>query len=112
MAEKRKLTRHRKRLMLRFGIDAPARIAFTEDISTEGLFVKTVNTCGPGAHILIDLTMPSNLVVQLEAEVRWAKKVPPQMVNLAIKSGMGLKITKFLKGADIYSEFLAEIPTC
>jgi len=112
MAEKRELPRHRKRLMLRFGIEAPARVAFTEDISTGGLFIKTVNTCQPGTHIIVDLTMPGDMVVQLEAEVRWAKKVPPQMVHLAKKSGMGVKITRFLNGADIYSGFLAEIPSC
>ncbi len=41
MAEKRVTRRAKKRIKLRFGIDHPKRIAFTEDLSKDGLFIVT-----------------------------------------------------------------------
>ena len=40
MAEKRGLDRHRKRFHVRFGDNGPCYKAFTEDISTTGIFIK------------------------------------------------------------------------
>ena len=109
MAEKRDIRRHKKRLSLRFGTDSPARLAFTEDVSDHGLFIKTTNLCMPGTRIQIELTLPDDDSVFIEGMVRWTKKVPPQMIHLVKKSGMGVKITKFIAGEEAYRHFLAEL---
>ncbi len=109
MAEKRDLKRHRKRLSLRFGVEDPNRLAFTEDVSTQGLFIKTPNVCPPGTRIRVDLNLPDGRVVRLEAQVRWAKKVPPQMLRMAAKGGMGVRITRFFDGEDLYAALCEEL---
>lgn len=106
MAEKRDITRHRKRLTLRFGPDAPTRLAYTEDVSAHGLFIKTTNLCPPGTRIQIELTLPDDEPVFLEGMVRWSKKVPPQMIHLLKKSGLGIMITKFVAGEQAYRQFI------
>lgn len=108
MVNKRE-TRLRKRLALRFGTAAPERIAFTEDISYQGLFIKTSQICPPGSRIRIDLTMPDRQVVEIEGQVRWAKHVPPQMLRLVRKCGMGVRITRVLSGEEIYNAFCEEM---
>lgn len=109
MAEKRDITRHNKRLPLRFGIDTPTRLAFTEDVSAHGLFIKTTHLCPPGTRIQVELTLPGDDSVFLEGMVRWTKKVPPQMIHLVKKSGMGVMITKFIAGEESYRHFIDEL---
>ncbi len=109
MADKRTLKRHRKRLSLKFGIEEPVRLAFTEDISPQGLFIKTANVCPAGNTIKIDLTLPDNQVVQIEAKVLWAKKVPPQMIHTIKKSGMGVRIVRILSGEELYGRMCEEL---
>lgn len=109
MPDKRELKRHRKRLTLKFGIESPERIAFTEDISSDGLFIKTVSICPVGSRIRISLMMPDNREVSMVGRVMWAKKVPPQMIHRVNKSGMGVRIERFLSGNDIYAEMCNEL---
>ncbi len=109
MADKRDKKRLRKRLTLRFGITQPTRIAFTEDISPEGMFIKTTNISAPGSTVLIDIDIQENLTVSLEARVMWAKKVPPQMIHLVRKSGMGVRITRFTSGEEHYLKLCQEL---
>ncbi|GLI38756.1 PilZ domain-containing protein [Geobacter hydrogenophilus] len=109
MAEKRDITRHKKRLSLRFGTTTPTRLAYTEDVSAHGLFIKTTNLCPPGTRIQVELTLPDEEPVFLEGMVRWTKKVPPQMIHLVKKSGMGVMITKFIAGEMAYRQFIDEL---
>lgn len=108
MAEKRDLGRHRKRLTLRFGIGEPVRLGFTEDISTTGIFIKTTNVCTPGTIVTVELVINDDVKVLLEARVMWAKRVPPQMINLVKKSGMGVRINKFISGEAEYMSLCEE----
>ena len=109
MAEKRDIIRLRKRLTLRFGMEQPARMAFTEDISPEGMFIKTTNICPPGTRIKIDLTAQSGEVLAMEALVMWAKKVPPQMIHLVKKCGMGVKFTRIEAGEEAFARLCGEL---
>ncbi|AJE02815.1 PilZ domain-containing protein [Geobacter pickeringii] len=109
MADKRDITRHKKRLSLRFGTDQPSRLAFTEDVSAHGLFIKTTNLCPPGTRIQIELTLPGDESVFCEGMVRWTKKVPPQVIHLVKKSGMGIQIMKFIAGEEAFRHFIAEL---
>lgn len=109
MAEKRNLGRHRKRFMIRFGSGEAVLKAFTEDISSTGMFIKTAKTSSPGSIIWIELAIDDERMVMMEARVMWAKKVPPQLLHLTKKSGMGVKITRFISGQPDYCEFCEEL---
>lgn len=102
MTDKRWNRRQRKRIMLRCGIDAPTKIAFTDDITREGLFIRTALILNPGTRLKVELT-PVEGRILLEGEVRWAKRVPPQMLH-KFKGGMGLKILVFHEGEEIYRQ--------
>ena len=109
MSEKRNLGRHRKRFTLRFGIGEPVRLGFTEDISTTGIFIKTTNICNPGTVVTVELIIDDEKRVLFEARVIWAKKVPPQMIHLVKKSGMGIRINKFISGESEYARLCEEL---
>ena len=102
MADKRWDKRQRKRISLRFGVDAASKVGFTDDITREGLFIRTGLVLNPGTRLQVELTPPEGRIV-LEGEVRWAKRIPPQMLH-KMKGGMGLKILRFLEGEPIYRQ--------
>jgi len=109
MAEKRNMIRLKKRITLKFGVNAATKVAFTEDISPNGLFVKTGNPLPPATRIKIELTMPDKNKVLLEGMVRWRKTGPVQAIHLNIKIGMGVKILKFIAGEEYYWSFIDEV---
>lgn len=109
MAEKRNLNRYKKRLSVRFGADTPNQLAFSEDVSDHGLFIKTGKVYPLGTILKIELMLPDDDCVFLEGMVRWSKKVPPQLISKVQKAGLGVKITKFIAGQAAYSEFVAEM---
>jgi uncharacterized protein (AIM24 family) len=109
MAEKRDLGRHRKRYTIRFGLTGQERKAFTEDISTTGLFIKTAYVHGPGSVIRVELELDERRTVVMEARVVWAKRVQPQMLHLVRKCGMGVRIVRFLSGGEDYRLLCEEL---
>ena len=109
MSNKRDISRFRKRLSLKFGTDAPTKVAFTEDLSQDGLFVKTVHPAPPGSRVNIELAMPDGSTVLMEGMIRWRKTVPPQVIHLVKKCGMGIKILKFVSGEEGYRLFVASL---
>lgn len=108
MAEKRNIIRLKKRLPLKFGIDAPTKVAFTEDLSPKGLFVKTVSPMPPGTRVIIELTLPDGEIVLIEGMSRWRKSAPPQVIHLVNKKGMGIKILRFISGEESYRRIMDE----
>jgi len=54
VAEKRDIKRQKKRLSIRFGTDEAVRVAFTEDVSITGMFIKTPNIVPPNTIIRIE----------------------------------------------------------
>lgn len=106
MAEKRDMKRHLRRLHVKFGTDAPNRLGFTGDISIEGMFIKSTNVSQPGTKLKIELTLPDKKTVVAEGIVMWAKKVPPQVIHLVKKAGMGVRITRFISGHEDYLRLL------
>jgi len=108
VAELRDETRHRKRVNVRFGQDRPTRIAFTDDISAQGFFIKSGVVFNPGTLLLVELTLPDRSLVQIEARVRWAKRVPPTMIR-RMRGGMGMRIHRILQGEDAYRDFCTEL---
>ena len=108
MREKRIFKRRRRRFALRFGIEEPNRLAFTEDISSDGMFIKTTNIPPPGSLIKVNLILPDEQIVSFEGRVMWAKKVPPQMIHLVKKSGLGVRIERFVNGEELYQRLCKE----
>lgn len=109
MAEKRDISRHKKRLSIRFGVDLPNRIAFSEDISKSGMFIKTPNIAPPNTKIIIELTLPNGQNIEIEARVMWAKKVPQNLFHLVKKSGMGVRFLRFISGEELLQRYFEEI---
>lgn len=106
MSEKRIVKRVRRRLSLRFGDVKPVRMAFTEDVTNDGMFIKTTNLYRPGTQIAIELILPDETRVNLIGFVRWSKKVPPNMIHLVKKAGMGVKIVRFVSGEEDFRRFI------
>lgn len=104
MSEKRDINRARRRLTVCFGPEDKNRRAFTEDISPTGMFIKTANACNPNTVIRVELLMHDGQIIDLEARVIWAKKVPQNLFHIAKKSGMGVRIIRFHSGQELYSE--------
>lgn len=102
MADKRDKKRHPKRFTLRFGAEEATRLGFTEDISREGLFIKTSQFLPSGSRIVVELSV-NDQIVKIEGQVKWTKQVPPNMINIVKKSGFGIQIIRFLTGEDIYN---------
>ena len=94
--------RKHKRIPLRFGTDAPGKIAFTDDITHEGLFIRTGLVVAPGTRLVVELSPPEGNIL-LQAEVRWAKRIPPQMLH-KMKGGMGVRILAFQDGETLYHQ--------
>ena len=107
MAEKRNINRYRKRLQLRFGENGPAHMAFTEDISESGLFIRTSRVYPPNTNLEIELlSIEDDELVNMKGVVMWAKAVPSALLRTAKKSGMGVKITNITSGEGSYNKLL------
>jgi hypothetical protein len=111
VADKRDIRRIRKRISIRFGIDEAARVAFTEDISMTGMFIKTPYIIPPNTKIKIEIGLPDESTVLLEARVMWAKKVPANLFHLVKKSGMGVRFLRFHSGEEAFDDFFERIAT-
>lgn len=109
MAEKRGIKRKRKRLKVRFGVDYPRRFAFTEDISEQGLFVITGRPERPGTKLLLEITLPDETQVIVRGQVRWAKKVPPNLIRVANKGGMGVRLFRFESGESSFKSLVNQL---
>lgn len=109
MVVERENVRKRKRIKLRFGVDYPKRVAFTGDASEGGLYIITGQPERPGTKILIELTLPDEQSVVAFGRVRWAKKVPPNLIRVANKPGMGVQLTKYEAGEQAFKDFLATL---
>ena len=111
VAEKRDIRRIRKRISILFGVGDARKMAFTEDISMTGMFIKTPSVAQPNARIMIDIELPDGTLVELEARVMWAKKVPANLFHLVKRSGMGVHFIRFLRGEEAFDDYFESIAT-
>jgi hypothetical protein len=100
MAENRNKKRHRKRISVSFGIDKAEKFGFTDDLNHKGLFIRSAAVVRPGTTIKIEIKHPLGLIALL-AQVQWAKKIPANVLH-KMKGGMGVEISSFLAGEEIY----------
>ena len=111
MSDKRYIRRIRKRLQIRFGVDEPARVAFTEDVSMTGMFIRTPHVIPPNSRIAIEIMLPDGSRLELEGRVMWAKKVPANLFHLVKKSGMGVRFLHIHAGEAAFGDFVESIAT-
>jgi hypothetical protein len=104
--EKRSKPRNLKRLFVRFGPEKPDNIAFTEDISVSGLFIKTKMLFPPGSTLILDIELPDSRILHLKGTVMWSKKVPPAMLRHMKKTGMAIRI---IEPPAEYTEFVSRL---
>ena len=106
MADNRSIDRIKKRMSLHFGLDDAVRVAFSEDISLTGMFIKTPNVVPPNSRIKIMFILHDGSRVEVEARVMWAKKVPANLFHLVKKSGMGVRFLHFQSGEESFNNFI------
>ena len=82
MPEKRRLKRYLKRLKIRYGIERPVKLAFTEDVSMTGMFVRTYDVVKPGTVMVVEVYLSDDIKIMLKGTVMWAKKLPPILTTL------------------------------
>ena len=109
MAEKRIINRKRKRLKVRFGVESPKRIAFTDDITDKGLFLTTSTPEKPGTILMLEIDVPDGENVKCQGQVRWARKVPSSMLRIANKGGMGVRLGNFTQGKETYLQLVEQL---
>ena len=107
MAEDRFKKRHRKRISVNFGIDKIEKFGFTDDITHEGLFIRSAVVVKPGVTIKVEIKHPQGLIA-LIGEVRWGKKIPSNVLH-KLKGGMGIQIKSFVAGEEIYHALCDEL---
>jgi hypothetical protein len=101
MAEKRDGKRHKKRLKVRYGDKDNMSVGFTEDVSEEGLFIRTGLTRAPKSTLQVELETSENEKVTFSGQIQWTKRIPANMVH-KLKGGMGVKITDFFSGEEAF----------
>jgi hypothetical protein len=89
--ERRKTQRIRKRLPIKFGWENHLVKANTEDISTNGLSIKTHHVFAPGTALMLHLIV-NGKSLRAQGEVCWAKRVPANLLKYT-RGGMGLHFT-------------------
>lgn len=108
-AERRVMRRPRRRIQVRYGEQEPSRIAFTEDVHRDGLFLKTAQPLRPGTSLVMELLLPEYGTVTLQGIVQWARKVPTPLIRVANKGGMGIRILKINTGSEGFCRYCTSL---
>ena len=109
MSDKRYKPRHHKRLAVRFGEQKCERMAFADNFTEDGLFLRTTTVLPPGTRLKLCLTTPVGDILA-EGTVAWARRFPPQMLRLVKNAGMGIHITGFANGAEDFEKYCQQLP--
>ena len=112
MADKRRAQRFRKRLKLRFGIEHPSRLAFTDEVSLTGMSIRTPHVLPPGSMIVIELHLPDDTAILLKGRVMWGKLVPAPLVQQVKKAGMGIRILEILSDGETFYKLCSDRTLC
>lgn len=78
-----------KRLPLKFSNGVSEVIAFSSNISSTGLFIRTRKAYPPGTKLKISLEADNNNTIELEGEVAWSLKTG----STSFKNGMGINLS-------------------
>lgn len=107
-ADKRHVKRHKKRVMVRYGLEKIERGAYTQNLNETGMHLRTNQVYKPGTTIQLSIQFPEQ-TFDLWARVVWAKKVPPQLAHV-VPCGMGLRyLDPPLEFLEFYERWSAEL---
>ncbi len=106
--DKRNIKRHKKRLQLRFGLEEPNKLGFTEDISDTGIFIKSPMVMNPGKILYVEFRLPDNSTILVKGRIMWAKRVPQALLG-KVKGGMGVHILSFESGEEEYRQLCLKL---
>jgi hypothetical protein len=81
--------RHTKRVKVRFGPEGPQKIAFTSNLSENGLLLQTNFVQKPGTMLQLEVTASDYPMFTLVGRVVWVRRVPLRLQQLR-PSTMGL----------------------
>lgn len=101
--------RKSKRLKVRFGVDDLNRMAFLGNASAEGAWIVTGQPEPVGTLLRICIYLPDGEEILMQGRVKWAKKIPPNLVRLSKNAGMGVEFTRFDSGFARFTEYLATL---
>jgi hypothetical protein len=90
------------KLQVNFGDHCLDNIGFTDDISANGIFIKTAVVFSSNTELGIELILPDENVVRIKGLVNWSKGVAPNLVWATKDAGIGIRILKFISGQDDY----------
>ena len=106
--DKRDITRHKKRIQLRFGLEEAKTIGFTEDISTTGIFIKSPMVMNPGKILFVEFKLADDSIITIKGRIMWAKRVPQSLLG-KVKGGMGIHILSYVQGEEEYRQLCASL---
>jgi hypothetical protein len=77
--EKRRARRHARRLKVRYGEEGKGfhHIGLTSDVSATGMFVRANSSPKPGTRVHLEVTLPGEVQLFVEAVVARQVLVPP-----------------------------------
>ena len=108
MSEKRTTQRCHQRMSVRYGENGHSRIAFADNFTEDGIFLRTAVVHTPGSRIYLSMNIPGGDVVAI-GRVAWARRIPPHMLRLVKNAGMGIRILQFLNGEDRYRTYCSNL---
>jgi hypothetical protein len=102
--EKRRARRHARRLKVRYGEKGKGfnHIGLTSDVSATGMFVLANSSPKPGTRVHLEVTLPGEVQLFVEAVVARQVLVPPELRQV-VKSGFGVR---FLTGTELMAELV------
>lgn len=104
MPEKRNIARCKRRLQVRFEGDDRSHIGFTDDVSKDGIFIRTTKVYRPGTILSVRITTKDGNETAFKGQVRWAKKIPASMQH-RLKGGMGIYVKSMIEGDELFESF-------
>ncbi len=90
MPDKRDGRRRPRRLSVRFGEQAPDKLAFASNVSAQGLFLQTNSSFPRGTILQLEVVLPSGSA-RLVARVSWIRRFPPKL-SQGLQGGLGLEV--------------------
>ena len=87
--DRRRHSRHRKRLQVRFGPGDLAHAGYTQDVSESGIYLQAGIIYPPNTVLVLQIEYPDGALT-VRGVVRWARDLPPAFKR-SLRGGMGLE---------------------
>jgi PilZ domain len=105
MRQKRAFERKKRRYLVEFNLEGTACSGFTNDISPNGIFIRSNRLPDPGVALSVNLHLPEGKHVVLRGKVVRSYRVPAGLSQL-IPSGFAIQLSD---SPEDYFQFLAAL---